>query len=218
MKRLPVLLLAAALFLPGSSASGQTTLSLHGGLNLTILDDDFRDSILVINRERVTGTNVGLAATFQLSPPDRTNSLALLLSGTYAPKGSAHGGSTKIVTRLNYLEFAALFDVRFPLRLGRLASHVSLGPTVGWLMSCEFEFQDAAGGIEKTSPCAEGEFQAMDYGLVVGGNLELGLTDKLGVTTGFQYNIGIGYIDDYEGGTLKNRSLALRGGLLYSIG
>lgn len=218
MQRLPVLVLAAALFLPGSSAFGQTTLSLHGGLNLTILDDNFQDSVFVLYRERVTGTNVGLAATIQLSPSDRTNSLALQLSGTYAPKGSAHGGSKKIVTRLNYLELAALLDVRFPLRFGRLATHVSLGPAVGWLMSCEFEFQDTAGGIEKTSPCADGEFRALDFGLVVGGSLEVGLTDKLGIAAGVQYNVGVGYIDEFQGGTLKNRAVALRGGLLYSIG
>ena len=213
MKRLPVLLLAAALFFPASSASAQIAFSLHGGLNLTVLSNESADTLLPINYTRVTGPSFGLATTLRLSPPDVTNSIGIQLSATYAARGGAVSGGTR-TARLNYLELAALVDVRVPLPVEPLAVHVSLGPAAGWLASCNHEFE----GRSEATPCVDDEFRALDYGLVFGGNLEIGLTDKLGVTAGFLYNVGVSYIDDYEGGTLKNRTLTLRGGLLYPIG
>lgn len=218
MKRFSTLLLAAGLLLPGSSASAQTTFSLHGGLNLSIIRDYHVDSVLVLNRERATGPNVGLAATFRVSPPDQVNSLALQLSGTYSRRGGARSLGQKITTRLDYVEIAALLDVRIPLIWEPLAVHVSAGGAAGRLMSCEFEFQDAEGRTERTTACADDEFRSLDFGLVGGGSLEIGATERLGVTVGFQYYHGLGFIDHFEEGSLKNRSLSLRGGLLYPIG
>ena len=218
MKRFSTLLLAAGLLLPGSFASAQTTFSVHGGLNLSIFRDYHVDSVLVLNRERTTGPNVGIAAAFKLSPPDRINSLSLQVSGNYSPKGSARSHGQKITTRLDYLEITALLDIRIPLIWGPLAVHVSAGPGGGWMMTCEFELQNAEGVIERTTPCADDEFRSFDFGLVGGGSLEIGVTETLGITVGFQYNHGLGFIDHFDEGSLKNRTLSLRAGLLYPIG
>lgn len=218
MKRSSTLLLAAGLLLPGSSSSAQTTFSLHGGLNLSIFRDYHVDTVLVLNRERTTGPNVGLAAAFRLSPPDRINSLSLQLSGNYSRKGSARSHGQKITTRLDYLEVAALLDVRIPLIWGPLAVHVSAGPAGGWMMTCEFMLRNAEGMIERTTTCAEDEFRSLDFGLAGGGSLEIGMTERLGVTAGFQYNHGLGFIDHFDEGSLKNRTLSLRAGLLYPVG
>ena len=207
MKRLPSILLAAGLLLPASNASAQTTLSLHGGLNLAILTNEARDTLLPFSYLRVAKPHFGLSATFRLTPPERVNSLGVQLSGSYAGRGADVQGLSGSALSLNYLEVAALIDVRVPLVIEPLAVHIQAGPTLGWLMSCERE-----------NPCSDGEFNSMDFGLALGGNLEIGLTDKMGIMAGFLYNSGLTYADGGDEPFRKNRSLALRGGILFPIG
>lgn len=207
MKRLPSILLAAGLLLPAPSASAQTTFSLHGGLNLAVLSNEIQDSLLPLTYLRIARPHFGLSATFQLTPPERVNSLGVHLSGSYAPRGADVQGLSAGSISLKYLELAALIDVRVPLVIEPLAVHIQVGPTLGWLMSCERE-----------KPCSDGEFNSRDYGLALGGNLEIGLTDKMGVMAGFLYNSGLTYADGGDEPFRKNRSLALRGGVLFPIG
>lgn len=207
MKRLRSILLVAGLLLPASSASAQTTFSLHGGLNLAVLTNEIRDTVLPLNYLRIAKPHFGLSATFRLTPPERVNSLGIQLSGSYAPRGADVQGLSAGTISLNYLEVAALIDVRVPLVIEPLAVHVQAGPTLGWLMSCERE-----------NPCSDGEFNSMDYGLALGGNLEIALTDKMGVMAGFLYTNGLTYADGGDEPFRKNRSLALRGGVLFPIG
>lgn len=207
MKRLPSIFLAAGLLFPVSFASAQTTFSLHGGLNLAVLSNEIQDTVLPWNYLRVVRPHFGLSATFRLTPPERVNSLGIQLSGSYAQRGADVQGLSAGTISLNYLELAALIDVRAPLVVEPLAAHVQFGPALGWLMSCKRE-----------QPCSDGEFNARDYGLALGANLEIGLTDKLGVMAGFLYNAGLTYADAGEEPFRKNRSLALRGGVLFPIG
>ena len=207
MKRLPSILLAAGLLLPAASASAQTTFSLHGGLNLAVLSNEIQDTILPFNYLRVVRPHFGLSATFRLTPPERVNSLGIQVSGSYAPRGADVQGLSASSLSLDYLELAALIDVRVPLVIEPLAVHIQAGPALGWLMSCKRE-----------QPCSDGEFNSRDYGLALGGNLEIGLTDKLGVMAGFLYNAGFTYADAGDEPFRKNRSLALRGGILFPIG
>lgn len=207
MKRVSSLFLAAALLVSASSASGQTTFSVHGGVNLTVLSNEIEDSILPLNYLRVIQPQFGLSATYRLTPEEWTNSAGIQLNGTYAPRGADVSGLSRGALRLNYLEMAVLLDVRVPLIIEPLVVHLLAGPAFGWLMSCERE-----------KPCSDGEFRSLDYGLSFGGNLEVGLTDKLGLMAGFQYNAGLSYADAGANPSRKNRTLALRGGLLFPIG
>ena len=207
MKRLPSILLAAGLLLPAPSALAQTTLSVHGGLNLAILSNESRDTILPFNYLRIVRPHFGLSATFRLTPPERINSLGIQLSGNYALRGADVEGLSSGTIRLNYLELAALIDVRVPLVIEPMAAHIQIGPTLGWLMSCKRE-----------KPCLDGEFRSLDYGLAIGGNLEVALTDNLGIMGGFLYNAGFSYADGGDDPFRKNRTLALRGGILFPIG
>lgn len=215
MKRLPALLFATALLLPGSAASAQDSYSLNGGLNLSIFRQFFTDSVIPVERVRTTGPYLGLAAGFRLTPPEWNNQASVQLSAAYSRKGSVVRLGDQIVTRLHYLELAALLDVRFQLVWEPLAVHVSVGPTAGWLASCGFEFQDAEGTVERTGPCADDEFRGFDVGLALGGGLEFGLTEAIGMTTGFQYTHGLGQVDRTEIRKRANRTLTLRGGLIY---
>lgn len=207
MKRLPSILLAAGLLLPAPSAAAQTTLSVHGGLNLAILSSEDKDSVIPLEYARVVRPQFGLSATLRLTPPERINSLGIQVSGTYAPRGADVLGLSTASIRLNYLELAALIDVRVPLVIEPLAAHIQIGPALGWLMSCKRE-----------KPCLDGEFRSLDYGLAIGGNLEVELTDNLGIMGGFLYNAGFSYADGGDNPFRKNRSLALRGGVLFPIG
>ncbi|MDE2876365.1 MAG: hypothetical protein OXU69_12265 [Gemmatimonadota bacterium] len=207
MKRLPGILLAAGLLLPAPSASTQTTLSLHGGLNLAILSNEANDSLLPLNYIRVVRPSYGLSATFRLTPPERVNSLEVQVSGSYAPRGADVQGLSAGSIRLNYLELAALIDVRVPLVIEPLAVHILVGPTLGWLMSCTRE-----------QPCRDDEFNPRDYGLALGSNLEIGVTERMSLFAGFLYNAGLTYADTGDEPFRKNRSLALRAGLLIPIG
>lgn len=207
MKRLSGLLLAAALLLPAPTASAQTTLSVHGGLNLSVLSNELEDSLLPINYVRIVQPTFSLSATFRLSPSDATNSLGVRLSGSYSPKGGDLQGRSRSNLRLTYLELAALLDVRVPLVIEPLAVHILVGPSVGYLLSCERE-----------SPCADGEFNTLDYGLAFGGSLEVSLTEKLGITAGFLYNASFSHADARDDPSLLNRALALRGGVMIPIG
>lgn len=207
MKRLPSILLAAGLLLPAQSAFAQTTFSLHGGLNLAILSNESQDTILPFNYLRIIRPHFGLSATFRLTPPERVNSLGIQLSGNYALRGADVEGLSSGSIRMNYLELAALFDVRVPLVVEPLAVHILIGPTLGWLMSCKRE-----------QPCHDDEFASLDYGLAFGGNLEIGVTERLGIMAGFLYSAGFSYADAGDDPFRKNRSLALRGGILFPIG
>ena len=206
MKRLPSFLLAAALLFPAPSASAQTTLALQGGLNVSVLNNEVEDSITPVNYARIVQPTLGLSATFQLSPPESSSSLGAQLRAAYAPKGADLQGLSTGAIRLNYLELGALFDARVPLGSESLAIHLLAGPTLGWLMSCE------RGGTS----CTDDEFKSLDFGLSFGGSLEVGLTDRVGITGGFLYNAGFSYVDARD--ERKNRSVALRGGLLLPIG
>jgi len=208
MKRLPSFLLAAALLFPAPSASAQTTLSLQGGLNVSVLNNQFEDSILPVNYVRIVQPTFGLSATFTLSPPESRSSLGAQLSAAYAPKGADLQASSTGDIRLNYLELGALFDARVPLGSESLAVHILAGPALGWLMSCE----------RSETSCTDEEFKTLDFGLSFGGSLEIGVTERVGIVGGFLYNAGLSYADSRDDPSLKNRSVALRGGLLFPIG
>lgn len=208
MNRLPSFLLGAVLFLPAPPASAQTALSVQGGVNVSVLNNQFEDSIVPINYVRIVQPTFGLSVTFRLSPPESRTSLGAQLSAAYAPRGADLQGSSVGDIRLNYLELGAVFDARVPLGFESLALHILAGPAMGWLMSC-----DRSG-----TACADDEFNSLDFGLSFGGSLEIGLTDRVGVIGGFLYNAGFSYVDSRDDPTLKNRSVALRGGLVFPMG
>ena len=206
MKRAPFLLLATALLLPGQSASGQTTLGLHGGVNVAILDDVVEDTIVVTKYLRMFRPTYGLNATFMLTPPEGLG-FGVRLNASYAPKGADRAGGSEYAIRLTYLELAALADVRVPLIFDPVDLHFLIGAAMGWLRSCA-----------RRSPCVEGEFSSRDVGVSFGTQLEIALTRGVGFTAGGLYNVGISNAYGREKPVLKNRSVALTGGLSFRIG
>ena len=217
MRRFAILLLAAAPLLPGS-ADGQTTFSLHGGPNRTMLAEVHGDTLLVTPRKPVYGMHLGLGVTFQLSPPDDIYGFGVQLNATFAQRGAAHTAlGQRSLIRLQYLLLNALYDMAFPFRWERLTAHFTAGPTVGGLVGCQREFGGVEGESDYVRPCPDGDFRKLEFALILGARLELGLSDRVGISTGLQYHWGGRDIEKHGGSGMLNRAISLQGGLLYTI-
>lgn len=218
VRRLALLLLAAAPLVPGSHASGQTTFSLHGGPNRTMLSEIIEDTVGVVPRKPVHGMHAGLGVTFWLTPRRAVYTFGIRLSGTYAQRGAAHTVfGQKSLIRLHYLLGNVMYDMRFPFRWERLRGHFSAGPTLGRLVACQREFDGVDGDADYARSCPDGEYRRLEFALTLGGGLELGVTDNVGITTGVQYHWGGRDIERNPGTRMLNRALALRGGLVYTL-
>ena len=223
MRRLAMLLLVAAPILPGRAALGQSTVSLYGGLNLTTLADALDDPDFVVPYERIAGLQVGLGTTFRFGPSYQLHRLGVQLNGTYSQMGSGYVVFDRYTrVRLNYLGLSALFDMRLPFLWERLATRFTFGPAVGWMLSCERHDEGTEDAFDRTSPCIDTRFRTLDYGMIFGGGLEMGMTNRLGITAGLHFHWGARDIETDPARTftrtrLLNRGLALRGGLQYSI-
>lgn len=227
MKR-PSLVLPAVLFLfaTASPASAQTTLSLTGGLNRTTMTADPPDGI-VWRSESLTRMSVGLAATFPAS-----EHLGLQLGVAYAQKGGRLSGldgdifaTTEIA--LDYFEFSLLAVPTLPLSSwDHSAVRFFFGPTLASRIDCDFDASARLGTEQVTASggCdAEGrdEIEAtMDLGVVVGGGIAVGVTERASVTFDLLYTLGlipIGEGDSYLSGP-RRRVLTLRTGVALPIG
>ena len=224
MKRLATLLLAAFLpMVPAALASGQTTIALTGGPNIASIDVG-SDTEFVPDFRAVTRISVGIAANVPMS-----EHLGLQFGGSYSPKGGRaevnEGGlSGESLAEFSYLEFSALGKVRFPLRDDRLSAHLLAGPALALETSCQVTFSSGVAFdgtmMEFSEDCdgAELDRSTYDLGLAVGGGLEIGPMERLGVSLGVLYTHGLPDIDKSTGSSLKHRVFTIRVGLLYSIG
>ena len=220
MKRLLDFGFAALLLLPGTAASAQHTVSLLGGMNLTVIANHSTDGLYPVAFQRTTGANLGIATSFMLSPPDAGETLSLQLAGTHSQKGGILGEGG-VDFELDYLELALLANARFPSIVDGVFIRFFVGPALGWLRSCQRSRPATDDQPGTSNPCGEGEFRSRDHSVVAGSGLELRFVDRLWVTTSFLYTIGLGYFDhgdENSDGVLKHRALTLRTGLSIPIG
>ena len=222
MKRSSTLFFAAALLLLSQApASAQTKIALTGGATISSLDittdDDFYPDF-----QSVTRLSIGLAATIPMS-----DGFGIQLGGAYSQKGGSleftEGGivgESSIET--DYLEFTALGKVGLPLFGDRASAYLLAGPALAFESSCQLRASATSGteSFEIDTDCDEGDLDRpnYDYGLAGGGGLEIGFTDKLGISLGLLYTYGLQDLDDNSGDSVKNRSLTLSGGFVFSIG
>lgn len=224
----PVLVLPAILFLlaTASPVLAQTTLSLTGGLNRTAMIADPPDRA-VWRSESLTRMSAGLAATFPAS-----EHLGLQLGVAYAQKGGRlHGmdGDAFVTTEiaLDYFEFSLLAVPTFALSpWDRSAVRFFVGPTLASRVDCDFDASVRLGTERVTAAagCDAGgrdEVEAaMDLGLVVGGGIAVGVTERASVSFDLLYTLGlipIGGADSYWSGP-RQRVLTLRTGVALPIG
>ncbi len=205
MNRFTLLFFAAlSALLPAAPASGQTTLTVTGGLNMaTVSASEPNDAI-----ESVTRMALGLSAGFPVAEGWRVQ-----LGAAYSQKGFAFGPAD--LSR-DYIEFTGLLDR--PLPLGdRTSLHLVAGPALGIRVSCKAT-------LEERSQDCEVPPKDFDFGVAGGAEAEIRLSDGLALSVGVVYTLGLlntvdAKGDEFEGDEFaKNRTLTLRAGAVFPIG
>ncbi|MDE2793533.1 MAG: porin family protein [Gemmatimonadota bacterium] len=192
---------------PGA-ALAQTTFTFAGGLNMASVALSPDEGV---SPESVTRLGIGVSAGIPMS-----ERLGLHLGAGYSQKGfSASGFGADITTEIDYLEFTALAGL--PLSAGERASvHLLAGPALAFKLSCQASANFL--GESLSDDCGD-DAKSMDVGLAGGARLEIGLSEKMGLSLGALYNLGLVDMDDSEGSAAtKSRVLTLQAGVVFSGG
>ena len=205
-----VLALAAITLAPPRpvAAVAHTRLTVAGGVNLAsaaVSEDEG------LSLESVTRLAIGVSAGIPMSAR-----LELHLGAGYSQKGfavSAFGADA--ATEIDYLELSALAGM--PFSVGERASlHLLAGPALAFKLSCGVSATFM--GEELSEDCGDDGPKSMDLGLAGGARLEIGLSEKMGISVGALYNLGLLNMDDSDGSeTIKSRVMTLQAGVVYSI-
>ncbi len=208
--RTAVLVLATIALASASprAAAAQTKLTVSGGVNRATVAVDVEDGI-----DPGSATRLALGLSAEIPVAER---LGLHLGAGYSQKGfglSAFGAS--VTMELDYLELTALAGV--PFGEGRVSVQLLAGPAMGFKVSCQVigSFE----GEEEREDCGDDAVKAMDLGLAGGVRLEIGLSEKMGLAVSGVYNLGLLNVDDSGAeGSIKNRVMGFKAGVVYSIG
>lgn len=240
MQRSLLSILAALFLFAHTPVSGQTTVSLTGGLNRTSLDLEAQ-GVGAEFFEPVNRRAVGLSASFPVS--DR---FAIQLGGSYSQKGGRldvlgilsfvagmglvpedltselDGLDFDAALEMDYLELTALAELRFPLSGERVSGHLLAGPALARRSSCRMAVSLRQGGtnVHETEDCDIIDLDAkdFDFGIAGGAGLEIGLTDRVNAQLGVLYILGLLDTSADASDTLKHRALTIRAGLGFPIG
>lgn len=192
---------------PGA-ALAQTTFTVAGGLNIASVALSPDEGV---SPESVTRLGIGVSAGIPMS-----ERFGLHLGAGYSQKGfSASGFGADITTEIDYLEFTALAGL--PLSAGeRVSVHLLAGPALAFKLSCQASANFL--GESLSDDCGD-DAKSMDVGLAGGVRLEIGLSEKIGLSLGALYNLGLVDMDDSEGSAAtKSRVLTLQAGVVFSGG
>lgn len=193
-----------------AAAAAQTSLTVAGGLNLASVTMETEG--LSINPESVTRLAIG--ASLEVPMSDR---FGLHLGGAYSQKGfgiDAFGATA--TTEIDYLELTALGGMPFSVS-DRASLHLLAGPALAFKVSCGVSASFM--GEDLSEDCGDDGPKSMDLGLMGGARLEFGISEKMGLSVGALYNLGLTNMDDSgDDGSIKSRVITLQTGVVYSIG
>ncbi len=165
---------------------------------------------------------------------DLPGSPTLVFSPTYAQKGSKISGSvqdpslglidTEQVWKLTYLDIPVLFRFNFQSE-SKSQPYVFIGPNIGFLVSAKVGVESVSiDGVPQDIRDEDVDikefFKSTDFGLNLGGGLTLPFGNN-SIFLEAAYNLGIaniGEIPEGEEGSVKNRGLQLKGGILFPLG
>ena len=165
---------------------------------------------------------MGVAAGIDVALP-LASAIELRVGGAYVQKGysldvSGAGGRASSRLEIDYLQFSALGRLGSS-RDGPLSVGVLLGPWVGARLSCQGIFDidlPEIGSISESESCG-GDGGKLDFGVAVGGGVELAISQSLSLGLDLVYSIGLSRIDS-DPDAPKNRSLALQAGVVVPLG
>jgi len=219
VKRLATLVaVTATLLAPATPALAQSALLFSGGLNRASIAVTGGEYALLEYLEPVTRMSAGLAVEIPLS-----EGWNIELGGSYSQKGYAIddnpelGGSGS--GAIDYLEVTALASKPFPLG-DRASVSLLAGPALALQVSCQTttSFADS----EETEDCGTDDGpRDTDLGLAGEVRLRMGLSEKVGVTVGALYTLGLQNLSEDEDVdddfSITSRVLTLGVGLAYAI-
>ena len=222
MTRLATPLLAATLAVsPGAAAFGQTTLALTGGVNLASIDVTLRtDPVPDFQFEDRNGDRARVDHAFVEGPGPSAR------RPRFTQKGGHWSGNQPLAfeasMKTEYLEFAALLKAQLPLSGDRVSVYAAVGPALAIRASCDWreEIAIVEGVRIKASQACVSQFLFLsdfDLGLFGVTGLEIGLSERMGVSIGLAYVLGLLDVDTNGLQSLKNRAMTFQVGIVRSI-
>ncbi len=205
MKKLMKISLIAVLCLIGVNSFGQT-FGVRGGLNfanMEIEDWGFGD------KKMNPGFHLGATVTLPYS--DAISFESGLMLSTKGLRISETDGDDKFRMSIvnNYLDIPIKVKYSIPVN-ETMSFYGEAGPYVGIALSGKFKYKETYDGetdIETESVDfggndEEDDFKRLDYGLTLGGGLDVGI-----VEVGVFFDLGLANISSYEDDAIKNRVL-----------
>lgn len=198
-------------------AAGQVTLGVAVGWSSSTVT---LTGIEILGEESRTGVAAGASATLRLS-----QSLGLRLEGSYVQRGAtwSDGKLGDLSALVDYAQLSALGRISMPIAGSRISLHLLAGPAVAREMSCEVKVEFAIQPITLAGKCTDEETynptHAIDFGVVGGGGMQVGVAGRTALSLDFLYTYGLRSI--YAGEldrTAHNRAMTVQGGLVFRIG
>lgn len=221
------------LFLAGAHVSAQTRIALTGGVSLTSTEE-LVPGVSAVG-EPVARPSIGLSAIVPLPW-----SLSVELGGAYFERGRELAYYEPCGTpvdlpwkgrsvSMKHLKFKALGRVDLPLAGNRVLAFVTVGPTMGWELSCRSspttvsktlprEITRDGSGSRSCGGFPELDLDKLDFGLAGGVGLEAVVTGRLGLTVSTVYSRGMRDLHRVQDYSMDLRTVTVRGGLVYRIG
>lgn len=192
--RIPVAAVAGALFLPFPGAA-QVTLGFSGGYHSVNVSSAAAPSGRSLgDTERRGGFSGGVLVAVSLS-----EDVGLRTGVGLVPRGFEQDqGGTTVELDLSHVEIPLLFTVNLGER--RVTPVLHAGPWVSFEARCEITV--GTGSLGQTLDCDEQAAavsrKGVDFGLALGGGLELGLSPRARALLDVSYRMGLRNVNDDE--------------------
>lgn len=181
MKRIALVL--AVLFVMTACAQA-TEVGFQGALNLANMSGDIAENKVLL------GFGGGVFARFTPAPQFFVQPEVL-----YMMKGTKWDleildETLELKFKFNYIEIPVLFGYQFPMQ-GSVSPAIYVGPALGILMSADAEADGESEDMKDFT-------KSTDFGLVIGGGVDIKTGEKGKFMLGGRYTLGLSNINDDE--------------------
>jgi opacity protein-like surface antigen len=209
--KLKVLAVILLTLLISSAGLSQTRFSLGLEAGINIANVNVTPSTSTSGR---TGLIIGGIADIGFTPQ-----LGIVTGIRYVMKGYSNtftnqgGVSQTDNVKLNFIEFPALFKVKFPLT--EVKPYLIGGPTLGISVSSTVE---STAGTQSATSDVSSSVESIDFGLLFGAGLDFNIGPKMDLFAQGGYSLGLSNIlKGNTTATIKNYGIQLTGGVKFKL-